>query len=135
MLEFISFSYFFMPTVNKDLNKQIKYYLRKNSPCCSVYFGQVFIFCMLINKNLLEWFLPIICNEHTLRRSRSLFSRNHPICFWLGRDSRQITNTEQLIYLADNSSHPRCSIKWAVLKNFAIFTGKQLCWSLFFIKL
>ena len=32
-------------------------------------------------------------------------------------------------------SHVRCSIKKAVLKNFAIFTGKQLCWSLFFIKL
>ena len=29
----------------------------------------------------------------------------------------------------------RCSIKRAVLKNFATFTGKQLCWSLFLIKL
>ena len=28
------------------------------------------------------------------------------------------------------SSHQRCSIK-VVLKNFAIFTGKHLCWSLF----
>ena len=27
------------------------------------------------------------------------------------------------------SSHWRCSIKKAVYKNFAIFTGKQLCWS------
>ena len=31
------------------------------------------------------------------------------------------------------SSHPRCSIKKAVFKIFAIFTGKQLCWSLFLI--
>ena len=28
------------------------------------------------------------------------------------------------------SSHRRCSIKEAVYKNFAIFTGKHLCWSL-----
>ena len=31
------------------------------------------------------------------------------------------------------SSHRRCSMKTAVLKNFAIFTGKYLCWSLFLI--
>ena len=29
----------------------------------------------------------------------------------------------------------RCSIKKSVLKNFVIFTGKCLCWSLFLIKL
>ena len=33
------------------------------------------------------------------------------------------------------SSHQSCSIKKAVLNNFAIFTGKHLCWSLFLIKL
>ena len=33
------------------------------------------------------------------------------------------------------SSHQRCSIKKAVLKNFAIFTGIHLCRSLFLIKL
>ena len=32
------------------------------------------------------------------------------------------------------SSHQRCSIKKIVLKNFAIFTGKHLCWSLILIK-
>ena len=32
------------------------------------------------------------------------------------------------------SSHRRCSLKKAVLKDFAIFTGKHLCWSLFFKK-
>ena len=32
------------------------------------------------------------------------------------------------------SSHQRCSIEKA-LKNFEIFSGKQLCWSLFLIKL
>ena len=35
----------------------------------------------------------------------------------------------------DRSNHHRCSIKKAVLKNSAIFTGKNLCWSLFLINL
>ena len=26
-----------------------------------LYFGQVFVFCRLINKNVLEWFLLIMC--------------------------------------------------------------------------
>ena len=29
--------------------------------------------------------------------------------------------------------HRKCSIKKPVLKNFAVFTGKHLCWSLFLI--
>ena len=33
------------------------------------------------------------------------------------------------------SSHQRCSVKKGVLKNFANFTGKHPCWSLFLIKL
>ena len=37
-------------------------------------------------------------------------------------------------YLCRNC-HGRCSMKKAVLNNFAIFTGKHLCWSLFLIKL
>ena len=32
------------------------------------------------------------------------------------------------------SSHRRCSAKKGVLKNFANFTGKQLCWNLFIKK-
>ena len=37
--------------------------------------------------------------------------------------------------LNSRSSHQRCSIEKAVLKNFAIFTGKHLRWSLFLIEL
>ena len=44
-------------------------------------------------------------------------------------------NTEWLFYQTDKSSHRRCSIKEAVLKNFAVFTGKHLYWSLFLITL
>ena len=52
----------------------------------------------------------IICNEHTLRRSANLFSRNHfTLCFWLIREGR------------------RCPI----LKSYFIKLTKaalQLCW-------
>ena len=41
-------------------------------------------------------------------------------------------NTEQLLYQTDKSSHRGCSIKKAVLENSEIFTGKHLCWILFF---
>ena len=33
--------------------------IRKKNPCCNFYFEQIFVFCMLINKNVLEWFLLI----------------------------------------------------------------------------
>ena len=33
------------------------------------------------------------------------------------------------------SSHQKASVKKAILKNFSIFLGKHLCWSLFSIKL
>ena len=52
------------------------------------YFGQVFNFCRLINKSVLEWFLLIICKEHTLVTFTNLFNRNHfTLCFWLKRRS------------------------------------------------
>ena len=63
------------------------------------------------------------------------FNRNHPtLCFWLRREGRQMPNTKQLLYQTDKKSHRRYSIKSAVLRDFAIFTKKYLCWSLFIIK-
>ena len=51
------------------------------------YFGQVFVFCMLINKDALEWFLLIMCREHTLDRYTKLFSRKRStFCFLLRRN-------------------------------------------------
>ena len=38
------------------------------------HFEQIFVFCMLINKNVLEWFLLIICKEPFLPRFTNLFS-------------------------------------------------------------
>ena len=40
--------------------------------------------------NVLEWFLLIMCNEHTLSRSTNLLSSNHlTLCFWLWREDRK----------------------------------------------
>ena len=81
-----------------------------------LYFGQVYVFCWLINKSALERFLLIICKYHTLRRYTNLFSRNHPIlCFWLkAKDWQIMPITEQLLYQTDKSSYWGCSIKNAV---------------------
>ena len=58
---------------------------------------------------------------------------------------RPRTSTEHMMYIQFASgvqanamfrnSHRRCSVKTSVLKNFLNFTGKQLYWSLFLIKL
>ena len=40
-----------------------------------------------------------------------------------------------LLLLILKSSYPRCTVQKVVLKNFANFTGKHQCWSLFLIKL
>ena len=37
-------------------------------------------------------------------------------------------------YCTIRKSHRKCSLKKGFLKNFAIFTGKHLCWSFFLIK-
>ena len=45
------------------------------------FFGQVFVFCRLINKNVLKWCL-LICKEHTVSWHTNL-NRNHPaLCFY-----------------------------------------------------
>ena len=70
-----------------------------------IYFEQVSVFCMLINKNVLEWFLLMVCKEHTLLRSTKLISRNHPkVYFRLIREGRQIPKTEQLLYQTDKTA-------------------------------
>ena len=54
-----------------------------------LYFGQVFVFCRLINKSTLEWFLTKLVYTNTLTRSTNSCSRNQPtLCFWLARDDR-----------------------------------------------
>ena len=46
------------------------------------YFEQGFVFCRLIKKTVLEWFLLIVCEKHTLSTSTNPLRRNHPpLCF------------------------------------------------------
>ena len=45
------------------------------------YFGQVFVFCRLMKKSVLEWFLLTMSKESTLSRSTNLFSKIHPTLF------------------------------------------------------
>ena len=93
----------------KEKNKQIKtvkiLISEQIALAAMFYFEQDFAFCMLINKNVLEWFLLIICKEHALYRCANLSSRNHlTLCFCLIRESRQMPNTEKF-YQTDKSSY------------------------------
>ena len=45
------------------------------------------------------------------------------------------SKVKKILFSLSWSSYPRHSIKKAVLKSFAIFTGKHLCWCFFLIKL
>ena len=47
---------------------------------------------------------------------------------------RAISEVATLLKIFFRSSHWRCSVKIHVLKSFTNFTGKHLCWSLFFNK-
>ena len=79
------------------------------------YSRQVFVFCRLTNKNMLEWFLLII--KLSLNRSTNFFSRNHPtLCFWLTREGWQMPSTEQLLYQTEKTSHCMFSIRTLFLK-------------------
>ena len=46
----------------------------------------------------------------------------------------QIRGVITELRITDRSSHRRCSVRKGVLSNFAKFTGKHLCQSLFFNK-
>ena len=61
----------------KNLSRVLKILVSEQTGlAATVYFEQVFVFCILINKKVLEWFLQIACKEHTLTRSANLFIRN-----------------------------------------------------------
>ena len=107
------------------------------APAVMFHFGQVFIFCRLeVNQqNVSEWFLLMMCQEHTLMRYANFFGGNHPtLWFWLRREGQQIQ-----YWTVTLSSWKKQLLevfyKKAILKNSANFRGKYLCWILFLIKL
>ena len=65
--------------------------------------------------------------------SSSNFWQSSFRCLW--RSLSWLQCVEQINPKTFRSSHLRCSIKEAALKNFAIFTGKHMFWNLFLIKL
>ena len=71
----------------KNLSKVNKALKRMIALAATFYFEQFFVFCELINRNVLEWFLLIMCKKLTLKRSTNVLIRNHTtLCFWLTRE-------------------------------------------------
>ena len=63
-----------------------------------LYFGQVFVFCKLINKSLPELFLVIMCEHHTFTRTTNyIFNRNHSTLFLI-KKKRLTDATRGLLY-------------------------------------
>ena len=85
------------------------------------------------NKNVLGWFLQIISKEYNLSRSANILSRNHTTSsLWLRKDAQYLLLT---LWLEVQKQPFPGVLQNNFLKNFAIFTRKHLCWSLFLIKL
>ena len=89
----MSMSLVFGFTMNHKNLSEVTWRYQTNSPCCYILLWTS-CFLQVINKNVLKWFLLIMCKEHTLRRSKNPLSRSHPaLCFWLRREGRQMSNT------------------------------------------
>ena len=56
---------------------------------------------------------------------------HHLTIIWAARYSLIFSFQASKPLTKSRSSHRRCSVNKDVLKNFANFTGKHLCWSLF----
>ena len=102
--------------IDKNCLNRINLGIRTYGHCWSVSFEQVFVFRRLINKNVLEWFLLIICKRQCRTASINL-SRKHPkLYFWLRREGQQMpntdyANTEKLLYQTNKNSYWRLFLK------------------------
>ena len=70
----------------------------------------------------------------TLHRSYSGNGINDGCSMKFFQNLKDISSWHMSMNSPNRSSHCRCSIKKGVLKTFAKFTGKHLCWSLFLTK-
>ena len=58
-----------------------------------------------------------------------------PLVFWCFQgEKKEILGRKEINLVNSRISHQRCSLRKGVLRNFAKFTGKHLCQSLFFKK-
>ena len=113
------------------------------------------LFCSVrVYKSL--HFLPILLVELTFPLSVSVFCVSVSLCFcscifavlncfefdvlidlltWCSQSGNKINHVLfKFVFTLFRSSHGRCFIKKPIFKDFAIFTRKHLCWSLFLIK-
>ena len=74
-----------------------------------LFLALLLFFCRSSNKNMLEWFLPIICKEYTPTRSTNLLSRNHPTMFLIKK--RCPILIANFMIRSTESTVPRCSSK------------------------
>ena len=52
--------------MDKSPSMSVKILIQEQLAFAAVfYIGQVFVFCRLINKNMLKWFLLLVYKEHT----------------------------------------------------------------------
>ena len=77
----------------------------------------------MLKSSYLEKLQPYILYPTNLRKTEFLYG------FFFNLDFKEHRFPEHL------KKQPPEVIKRAVFKNFAVFTGKHLCWSLFLIKL
>ena len=82
-------------------------------------------FCRLINKNVLEWFLPVISKERTLKKSTNL-GRNHlTLWFSFRREGQQMPNTIQ-IPITNFWAVTFSTYRIACLEFFRAFTSENI---------
>ena len=99
----------------------------------------LFQFLLLLRYDFLAGIYVVnVARDHLLNVNYEYDKRNCLNMFKIVKTLERSQMTP-LLYLLGfirlRSSHLRCSMKKAVLKNFAIFTGEHLCWSFFLIKL
>ena len=102
------------------------------------------VYCCVIHET--KYIVDILCTVITLLKNetnlymKKCFFQTYKTAifqFFLMRKLQNIyKNTCTFMFLWWNQKQPsEMFYKKAVLRNFAIFTGKHLCWSLFLIKL
>ena len=94
----------------------------KNCFCFFPFSKQFSIFQLTFESSHQELF----CKKSILRCA---FAKEFEV-FWIVQSRGTLTKLGAL-----RSSHRRCSVRKVVLRNFANFTGKHLCQSLFFNKI
>ena len=87
---------------------------------------------LCINKNCLH--LIVIFEKSVIMFAYNFISELFRICALICRNLPCPQNFVATRLLYYRSNHQRCSMKKDVLRNFAKFTGKHLCQSLFFKK-